>query len=244
MSGCCYYSCLLRKALSLPGTFSLVQRCWQLAANVCVCMGVRLDIWTYWSHWSALDVLLHMCVLCIVYIGACVCALQSCYQRVIDWQLGSSVARGSLLWEAVGSDSQALTRDSDEPDCPPSVRVCVWMGCVYVANSVWQGVVGGWCSTAIIWAQGWRVMEEELVEEGREGGRPAGVFAWTLVKFCQYVCVQLPWPLFWKWQTSSFVFSAYVFLFILPLWSLKGVNRCVYADMPLIVCLADRLGPF
>ena len=41
------------------------------------------------------------------------------------------------------------------------------MGYVYAADSVWQGVVGGWCSTAIIWAQGWRVMEEELAESGR-----------------------------------------------------------------------------
>ena len=88
------------------------------------------------------------------------------------------------------------------------------MGRVYAADSVWQGVVGGWCSTAIIWAQGWRVMEEKLAE-GRGGeGRPAGVvFTWTLVKFCQCACVQLPWTLFWKWCMSSFV-CAYISSFV------------------------------
>ncbi len=65
------------------------------------------------------------------------------------------------------------------------------MGCVYAADSVWQGVVAGQCSTAIIWAQGWRVMEEELGEGG--GGKPAGlVLTWALVKFCQCAYVQLP----------------------------------------------------
>lgn len=38
MSGCGYYSCLLRTALCLPGTFSLVQTCGQLTGSVCVCV--------------------------------------------------------------------------------------------------------------------------------------------------------------------------------------------------------------
>lgn len=54
------------------------------------------------------------------------------------------------------------------------------MGCVYAADSVWQGVVGGWCSTTIIWAQGWRVTEEKLLK----GGRSAAV-VFTSVKFCR-----------------------------------------------------------
>lgn len=69
--------------------------------------------------------------------------------------------------------AKAETRNPDEPNCPPSVYV--WMGCVYAADNVWQGVVGGWCSTAIIWAQGWRVMEEELAK-GEEGG-PLALFS-------------------------------------------------------------------
>lgn len=42
MSGCCYYSCLLRTALCQPGTFSLVQTCGQLAGSLrmCVHLGV------------------------------------------------------------------------------------------------------------------------------------------------------------------------------------------------------------
>lgn len=64
MSGCCYYSCLLRTALCLPGTFSLVQTCGQLAGSVRMCVHavvvqapVRLLLYC-----SACDVLLRMCV--------------------------------------------------------------------------------------------------------------------------------------------------------------------------------------
>lgn len=54
LSGCCYCSCLLRTALCLPGTFSLVQRRGQLASySMCVC---------------------GMCV----YLGNCVCVLYLC----------------------------------------------------------------------------------------------------------------------------------------------------------------------
>lgn len=72
MSGCCYCSCLLRTALCLPGTFSLVQRCGQLAGSVCVyvCAPWRLLLLVHAPvrvlfHWSARNVLLRMCVQCI-----------------------------------------------------------------------------------------------------------------------------------------------------------------------------------
>lgn len=81
---------------------------------------------------------------------------QFCYHRVIDWRLGSSVAKGSLLWEARGSPSwdQRPRRVQLSSFC-----VCV-NGLCLRSDSVWQGVVGGWCSTASIWAQQWRVIEE------------------------------------------------------------------------------------
>ena len=44
MSGCCYCSSLLRTALCLPGTFSLVQRRGQLAGSVYMCAPWRLCV--------------------------------------------------------------------------------------------------------------------------------------------------------------------------------------------------------
>lgn len=160
---------------------------------------------------------------------------QFCYQRVIDWRLGSSVATGSALEEAEPSYSQVGSRNPDESNCPPPVYV--WMGCVYAADSVWQGVVSGWCSTAIIWAQGWREMDEDLAwsgwkegrTEGREGGKLVLFFPLTLVKFCQCAYVQLTWPSFWKWCMSSFVYTCISLYCLCSLWVYFAVrrNRCV-----------------
>lgn len=83
MSGCCYCSSLLRTALCLPGTFSLVQRRGQLAGSVCMCvhLGVcvcvlytGMHLWEFISLVSTQCTVAHVC-LCIVYIGVCVCQL-------------------------------------------------------------------------------------------------------------------------------------------------------------------------
>lgn len=91
MSGCCYYSCLLRTALCLPGTFSLVQTCGQLAGSVCVCVCApwRLCVHACCTRESTCEAftplvstgctVAHVC-LCTVYIGVCVCQLEAMYE--------------------------------------------------------------------------------------------------------------------------------------------------------------------
>lgn len=81
MSGCCYCSCLLRTALCLPGTFSLVQRCGQLAGSVCVRVcTLALVVTRACTCESFISLVSTQCTVthvCTVYIGVCVCQLEA-----------------------------------------------------------------------------------------------------------------------------------------------------------------------
>lgn len=90
------------------------------------------------------------------------------------------------------------------------------MGCVYVANSVWQGVVGGWCSTAIIWAQGVE-SDGRGVGRRREGGREARWrFHLNISQILPICMCATAMTTFLEMVNELICLCAYVFLFIMP----------------------------
>lgn len=159
MSGCCCCSCLLRTTLCLPSTFSLVQKRGQLASYVCVpwhlcvhailvCAPVRV-FFSLVSMWCTVDTCRLKIHLCIVYTYVYVSLEpvfvrrvwreQFCYRCVIDWRLGSSVARGLTVMRSTG-----LAKLGPATQTSPTVlllRICEWA--VFMQ---WQCLAGsgGW----------------------------------------------------------------------------------------------------
>lgn len=145
--------------------------------------------------------------------------------------LAQALLGGSLLWEAWGSPNW-----DQEPRRARLSSFCVYVnGLCLCSDSVWQGVVGGCCSTAIIWAQEWRVIEEVCwgVGGGGVGGGgvgPLGLFHLDISQILP-VCI---------WATVMNTFLEMVHLYIL---ALVHLFVCIHMHFNMSVCLCVYILP-
>lgn len=68
------------------------------------------------------------------------------------------------------------------------------------------------CAACVL--QKWQGSGVDNDRRGDGQRRMGAVFTTTLVKFCHYTDVQLPWPLLWGWWMRSFVYLYRSFVFV------------------------------